>query len=501
MISGLASLSLEPSLSKAFMASRQGALRYVVFSALMSLLAAVGASANEYSIEAPSPPHKFEPSEESLAGHRVPTWYLNAKLGIFIHWGIYSVPGYAPREAREFRAEEIGAEQKRVNPYAEWYYNTLRIPNSPTSRFHRNAYGAKFDYYDFAQVFNADTALWNPTAWVELFKESGARYVVLTTKHHDGFTLWPSAVQNPHLRADQSHSVRDLVGELTAAARQKGLRMGIYYSGLYDWSFGSGPILADDDVKAALREQGADYPAYADAQLRELISKYRPDILWNDIGYSPEGKALEIAAEFYNLTPDGVINDRWKPFRFHDFVTPEYERPGSASTEKWEECRGLGKSFGLNRIEGPDETISAAALVTLLVDIVAKNGNLLLDVGPEPDGTIPPIQVDRLHQLGAWLKQNGEAIFDTRPWSRATGQTSDGIDLRFTAKGNTLYIILLSRPMGPRVTLINVPGFPHSSATMLGSAKPLTTQVHGRNLEIALPAELPGNYAWIIRLN
>ena len=110
--------------------------------------------------------------------------------------------------------------------------------------------------------------------------------------------------------------------------------------------------------------------------------------------------------------------------------------------------QGLGKSFGLNRMEGPEETISAAALVALLADIVAKNGNLLLDVGPEPDGTIPAIQVDRLHQLGVWLEQNGDAIFDTRPWTRATGKTADGIDVRFTAKDNALYAVLLGNPKG-----------------------------------------------------
>jgi alpha-L-fucosidase len=446
-------------------------------------------------------PREFEPTEESLATHRVPSWYKDAKLGIFIHWGLYSVPGYAPREAREFRAEEIGAEQKRVNPYAEWYYNTLRIPNSPTAQFHRNAYGATFNYYDFAHVFNADTRFWKPAVWADLFKESGARYVVLTTKHHDGFTLWPSAIKNPHLRPDQSHSARDLVGDLAKAVRQDGMKMGIYYSGLYDWSFGSGPFMGDDNVSAALKEQGPGYPAYADAQLRELVAKYRPDILWNDIGYSPQGKALEIASDFYNRVPDGVINDRWKPFLFHDFTTPEYAKPNAISTEKWEECRGLGKSFGLNRIEGAEETISAGALVALLVDIVAKNGNLLLDVGPEPDGTIPPIQVDRLHKLGAWLKQNGEAIFDTRPWMRATGKTADGIDVRFTAKNNVIYAVLLDRPSGNSVTLLDVATSGHGSARMLGSDAALATLVQGHNLLVNLPAELPGDYAWVIRID
>jgi alpha-L-fucosidase len=462
---------------------------------------AIQQSAGQREIPSPGSPQRFLPTEESLARHRVPSWYMNAKLGIFIHWGIYSVPGYAPREAREFRTEEIGAEQKRVNPYAEWYYNTMRIPNSPTSRFHRNAYGAEFNYYDFAHVFNADTRLWNPSVWADLFKETGARYVVLTTKHHDGFTLWPSAVMNPHLRPDQSHSPRDLVGELARAVRQNGMKMGVYYSGLYDWSFGSGPFLADDNVSVALKQQGSAYPGYADAQLHELIARYKPDILWNDIGYSPEGKALEIAAHFYNSNPDGVINDRWKPFLFHDFTTPEYAKPDFISSEKWEECRGLGKSFGLNRMEGPDETISAAALVALLVDIVAKNGNLLLDVGPEPDGTIPPIQVDRLHELGAWLKQNGEAIFDTRPWIRATGKTADGIDVRFTTKDNALYAVLLGRPKGNTVTLLGVGASGHSRANMLGSEAGLGTLAQGNNLLVNLPSELPGDYAWVIRLD
>ena len=488
------------------MASNTKIVRRVVMSALLSLATVSGASAREESagmseMPLPGSHRKFEATEESLANHRVPSWYLNAKLGIFIHWGIYSVPGYAPREAREFRVEEIGAEQKRVNPYAEWYYNTLRIPNSPTSQFHRNAYGAKFNYYDFAHVFNADTRLWNPAAWAHLFKETGARYVVLTTKHHDGFTLWPSAIKNPHLRPDQSHSTRDLVADLAKAVRQDGMKMGVYYSGLYDWSFGSGPFIADDNVAVALKEQGPEYPAYADAQLRELVVKYKPDILWNDIGYSPEGKALQIASEFYNSTADGVINDRWEPFHFHDFTTPEYAKPDSIATEKWEECRGLGKSFGLNRIEGPDETISAGALVALLVDIVAKNGNLLLDVGPEPDGTIPPIQVDRLHQLGRWLKQNGEAIFDTRPWTRAMGKTAEGIDVRFTAKDNAIYAVLLGRPEGNSVTLLDVGASGHTRATMLGSDANLTILAQGNDLRVNLPAALPGDYAWVIRLD
>ncbi len=139
--------------------------------------------------------------------------------------------------------------------------------------------------------------------------------------------------------------------------------------------------------------------------------------------------------------------------------------------------------------------------MALLADIVAKNGNLLLDVGPEPDGTIPPIQVDRLHELGVWLKQNGEAIFDTRPWIRATGKTADGIDVRFTTKDNALYAVLLGRPKGNTVTLLDVGASGHSRATMLGSEAGLGTLAQGNDLRVNLPPELPGDYAWVIRLD
>ena len=448
----------------------------------------------------------FEPTEDSLSRHQVPAWFNDAKLGIFVHWGLYSVPGYAPREAREFRIEEAGEQQKRLNPYAEWYYNSVRIKDSPTAEFHLNAYGADYNYYNFARTFNAASKRWNPAVWADLFRDTGARYVVLTTKHHDGFALWPSLVKNPHLRADESHSERDLVGELTNAVRHAGMKMGFYYSGLYDWSFGSGPFLAKDNSAQAVREQGPEYPAYADAQWRELMARYHPDILWNDIGYSPGSEALKIAAEFYNSAPDGLINNRWRPYKFHDFITPEYAKLDAISSEKWEECRGLGKSFGLNRVEGSAETITPSALVALLVDVVSKNGNLLLDVGPEPDGTIPAIQIERLHQLGTWLKQNGEAIFGTHPWTRATGKTADGIDVRFTAKGEALYAILLGRPQGGSVTLLDVASARHSKAGVLGFVEhgtfgAIRVSSQGNDVTVRLPPTLPGDYAWTIRLN
>jgi alpha-L-fucosidase len=135
------------------------------------------------------------------------------------------------------------------NPYAEWYLNSMRIPGSPTEAYHRKHYGSDYDYYDFAAVFNKQVARWNPETWAKLFREAGARYVVLTAKHHDGFTLWPSNNANPSLAADRQHAARDLVGELTAAVNAQGMKMGLYYSGGYDWTFVLGPIRVAKDYE------------------------------------------------------------------------------------------------------------------------------------------------------------------------------------------------------------------------------------------------------------
>ena len=181
--------------------------------------------------------------------------------------------------------------------------------------------------------------------------------------------------------------------------------------------------------------------------MRELIERYHPALLWNDIDYPKSGHPLEIMAEYYNTVPDGVIDDRFG-VKHSDFKSPEYQTLDHISPTKWEECRGLGRSFGYNRAEGEAETIAPDELIHLLVDIVSKNGNLLLDVGPEADGTIPPVQMSRLQALGAWLQQNGEAIYGTKPWKRAVGETAEGIPVRFTQKDSAVYATLLGSAEG-----------------------------------------------------
>ncbi len=435
----------------------------------------------------------YQPTLESLDTHPLPAWYADAKLGIFVHWGLYSVPGWAPLQhpGHDFINEEYIVN----NPYAEWYLNVMRIPGSPTQAYQQQHFNGA-NYYDFTATFDEQSAKWSPDAWAKTFHDAGARYVVLTTKHHDGFALWPTQVVNPN----QKHlsAKRDIVGDLTASVQRAGLKMGLYYSGGYDWTFNRGPIEVSADYEA-VKPQSHAYGLYADAQIKELIARYHPDILWNDIDWPKSGNALQVMADYYNTVPDGVIDDRFG-IKHADFTSPEYTKLDHISEKKWEECRGLGRSFGYNRAEGEAETIAPAELITLLVDIVSKNGNLLLDVGPEADGAIPAVQMDRLNKLGAWLTQNGEAIYGTTPWTRADGKTADGIDLRFTRKGTKLYAILLAKPAGRSVTLVDVAARPGSPIRLLGSNARLRGSAVGKDLKIDLPASLPGNYAFVLEL-
>jgi alpha-L-fucosidase len=466
----------------------------ILFAAL--LLASL-TSYREPRAQTPStPPAKYQPTIESLNRHSLPDWYADAKLGIFIHWGLYSVPGWAVLTPPGTKLSE--EEYVKRNPYAEWYLNTLRIKGSPTEAYHAEHYGANYDYYNFSSTFNKEIQKWDPTLWARVFKMAGARYVVLTSKHHEGFTLWPSDIPNPTLPKARQHAGRDLVGELTTAVRAQGLRMGLYYSGGYDWTFIPGPILNWTQAKS-IEPQTQAYGDYVDAHWRELIRKYQPSILWNDINYPKSGHPLEIMAEYYNAVPDGVVDDRFG-VAHADFRSPEYETLSKISEKKWEECRGLGRSFGYNRAEGDAETIKKDELIYLLLDIVSKNGNLLLDVGPEADGTIPAVQMDRLEALGAWLQINSEAIYGTRPWTRAEGETADGQQVRFTRKADALYAVILAEPKGNTVIIRNLAPKQGTTLTMLGAKDPLVWTQQGPDLFVSLPQHPAGKYAYTLKL-
>ena len=440
---------------------------------------------------------QYAPDWESLKKHPVPGWFEDAKLGIFIHWGLYSVPAWAPPTG------ELGKVDWNKwfyqNPYAEWYLNSIRLKESETYKHHAATYGAEFDYYRFAETFNRETAKWQPQSWAKLFREAGAKYVVLTTKHHDGFTLWPSRVKNPKRPGGLSVK-RDLVGELTKAVRAQGLKMGLYYSGGLDWTFEETPIAKMSDLQKTA-PQSPEYADYADAHWRELMERYQPSILWNDISYPKAAKLKEIFADFYNRTPDGLVNNRFAA-PHADITTPEYSQYKEIVPKKWETCRGLGFSFGYNQVEDGRHVIAADKLIEMVIDITAKNGNLLLNIGPKPDGTISEIQLDRLTRLGAWMKVHGEGIHGTRPWTKASGKAASGEEIRFVKKGaDTVYAFLYRRPASRELVIPGVAVKAGSTVGLVGSREAVSWEQRGPDVAVTLPKAVPGEYAFALKMS
>lgn len=429
----------------------------------------------------------YEPTTESLSNHEIPEWFKDAKLGIFIHWGIYSVPSWAPLtgEVNKVVAERGWEYWFQHNAYAEWYYNSMKLEGSDTYNYHRATYGENFTYDDFIPTFNAAITRWNPSQWAKLFSGIGARYVVLTTKHHDGFLLWPSKTTNQPGRV----ATRDIVGELTQAVREQGMRMGLYYSGGIDWSRQDTTVTDFNTLLTAIIQEKA-YAEYANAHWRELIDRYQPSILWNDLGY-PVDQANEIMAYFYNHVPSGVVNDRFDlggQLGLHfDFSTPEYSQFKQIEVKKWESTRGLGYSFGYNQNDSDLNMISVDELVDSFVDIVSKNGNLLLNIGPNADGSISKLQMERLLGLGKWLDVNGEAIFGSRYWIRSEDVSTQGIRVRYTTNKGNLYAVLLDTPMSQMLTIPELILHKNVKITMLGVKGKLEWQQYGQNLSVTLP--------------
>ncbi|MFV0467161.1 MAG: alpha-L-fucosidase [Lachnospiraceae bacterium] len=396
----------------------------------------------------------YMPTWESVRTHEIPEWYHDCKLGIFIHWGLYSVPAFATPTV------ELGVVTNEEwfcnNPYAEWYYNSLNMKSGATYEYHVNNYGKDFKYEDFADLWKAEKFV--PEEWANLFQQAGARYIVMVTKHHDGFCLFPSKYTD--YNAMEHGPKRDLVGDLTEAIREKGMKMGLYYSGIIDWRFADDPIYTEDQVRLNCSPT-YEYADYAYKQSMELIDKYHPSVFWNDIGwpFAGEQQLPYLLSHYYNVCEDGVVDDRFNGL-WKDYSTKEYQFGEATREEKWEMCRGLGLSFGYNAVEGEEHILSTGKLVSLLVSTVANNGNLLINVGPKADGTIPEIQAEKLRGLGNWIKMNGEAIYGTR-CSKRTSISAENADIHFTKKNEDLYVILDSLKEGDTTLFVpNVLGEP-----------------------------------------
>jgi len=468
----------------------------------------------------------YQASWESLGRRATPPWFTDAKFGIFIHWGVYSVPAYAPVIPGK-------------HAYAEWYWHAITEGQKPKAdpvdagswEMHQKLYGADYPYANFAPQFRAE--LFDPAHWADVFERSGAKYVALTSKHHEGFALWPSAEASKTWgrpwNAVEAGPHRDLLGDLSGAVRAKGLKMGIYYS-LYEWY---NPLYLKDKPRYVAEHMMP--------QFKDVVSRYKPSIIFSDGEWemtSAQWRSPELLAWLYNESPvkdEVVVDDRWGSDTRHKhggYWTTEYT-PGMAVTDHpWEESRGMGFSYGYNRAERIDHYHSGRELVLMLVDIVSRGGNLLLDIGPRADGMIPPIMEERLLQMGAWLKVNGEAIYGTRPWKEAKQWTAgaqpkvsygqeyntdydfaklieaprDGkasIEAFFTAKGDSFYAILPRWP-GRHFTLKGYAAAKLGSVSLLGAATSLRFQVSGNAITVDLPdvpEELLGQPAWVLKFS
>src|SRR5436190_4036528 len=463
----------------------------------------------------------YQPNWESLDKRPTPQWFKDSKFGIFIHWGVYAVPGWSTK-----------------GNYAEWYQQGLQTTDSARMKFHKAKFGER-TYYDLANDFKAE--LFNPDDWAKVFERSGAKYIVLTSKHHDGFTLWPNQNANNtwgfKWNAMDVGPKRDLLGDLFKAVRKTSVRAGMYYS-LYEWF---NPLWKSDPKKYAAEHV---WP-----QMKELINNYQPDVFWTDGDWDAPAetwKSQEFLTWLYNESPVKekiVVNDRWGSgvrFNHGGIYTTEYQPDLDFEDHDWEESRGMGYSYGYNREEDAWDYNSTQSLIIALIDKVSRGGNFLLDIGPDEHGKIPPIMQDRLLQMGEWMKINGEAIYNTRRWKtpfqwsagrrdykgtneHITGDWKTGGDIMlkltidpdpgyavkelfftYNPKENNLYAIFPKYPDNKKLILKDVTLPVGTKISFLSTKENLSWKQNGTDIEISLPEYNPNkiksSYAYAIKI-
>jgi alpha-L-fucosidase len=478
----------------------------------------------------------FRPDWESLRHYEIPQWYKDAKFGIFIHWGVYSVPG----------AEN------------EWYPRNMYQPKEGAYKNFQEHFASKdpaqkdaLGYKDLIPLFRAEK--WDPAAWAHLFKEAGARYVVPVAEHHDGFSMYDSGLSD--WTAVKMGPKRDVVGDLAKAVRAEGLHFGLSsHRAEHNFFFDGGRTIRSDvnDPKYASlygpahawQEASGDNhtlindwtyvsPAWtADwlARATELVEKYKPEIVYYDwwIGQPNfRSRVQEFDAFYYNFAVahgyTGVVNFKDYSMDWTSAVR-DFERGQLASIEPnhWQTDTSISKlSWGY--IEN-DQYQPPEFLVHQLIDIVSKNGNLLLNIGPKPDGTIPDQIQTTLLAMGTWLKANGEAIYGTTPW-KIYGEGPTKViggafhdqdtkpytteDFRFTAKGNTVYAIGMGCPTAGSEGFATIHAFGSDkeakgmtigSIELIGSTEKPTWMQTPEALNVKLPASTSCQYAYVLKI-
>ena len=462
------------------------------------------------------PDGPFQPTWESLSNYRAPEWYVDGKFGIFIHWGAYCVPAFGN----------------------EWYPRNMYLQENKAFDHHVKTFGpqAQFGYKDFIPLFRAEK--FDADHWAELFRRAGARFVVPVAEHHDGFAMYDCALSE--WNAVKMGPKRDIIGELAEAVRKQWMVFGVSSHRAEHWWFFDGGMQFNSDVQDG-RYAGLYGPAqprdtqpnqeFLDdwlARTCELVDKYHPQLVWFDWWIEQPSFALylkQFAAYYYNRGAQwnrGVaINFKHQSFPAEAAVFDiERGQLEDTSPRFWQTDTSVIKNSWGYVAERSYKT--AGQIVGDLVDIVSKNGALLLNIGPKPDGTIPDEEEAILLEIGRWMAVNGEAIYDTRPWKvYGEGPTQVGVgsftdtkrqvftgrDVRFTAKGNALYAILLAWPETGEATIQSLASGLRlytdeiGSVTLLGAKEPLKWSCTARGLKVKLPAGKPCDHAHVLRIS
>jgi alpha-L-fucosidase len=480
---------------------------------------------DEVSIDGP-----FLPNWESLAKYQIPEWYKDAKFGIFIHWGVYSVPGYGN----------------------EWYpremYNATKSRRG-IYQHHLDTYGkpSEFGYKDFIPQFKAEK--FDAAEWAQLFKDAGAKYVIPVAEHHDGFPMYDS--DYTEWSAAKMGPKRDIIGELSQAVREEGLTFGLSSHRVENWWFYEGGRKIESDVTDE-RNRGLYGPArdrkesedgttppddafLQDWLLRccELVDKYEPQVIWFDwwIAQPAVQPYLKTFSSYYynqGAAWDKGVAINYKKFGGESFPDTagvlDIERGGLAEIRDlfWQTDTSVSKTSWGYVTNHQYKTVNS--LIDDLIDIVSKNGCMLLNIGPKPDGTIPQPEQEMLLDMGKWLQLNGAAIYGTRPWhifGEGPTEVEDGTmandaerrrrnfgakDIRFTTQGDSLYVIGLEWPADREVVVralgrSNPHTFPVEKVRLLGHRAKISWKQTDQGLVIQLPAKQPCDYAFTLKIN
>ncbi|XP_064478244.1 alpha-L-fucosidase-like isoform X1 [Ornithodoros turicata] len=428
---------------------------------------------------------RYEPNWKSLDTRPLPSWYDEAKIGIFVHWGVFSVPSFGN----------------------EWFWMNWVRKRPGVVKFMKTNYKPGFTYPDFAPHFTAE--FFDPGEWADIFARSGARYVVLTSKHHEGYALWPSKVSWNWNSMDVGPK-RDLVGDLAKAIRsQTNLHFGVYHS-LLEWF---NPLYLQD--KANKWRTNHFVQGKTMVELYDLVNNYRPEVIWSDGDWEARDtywNSTAFLAWLYNDSPvreTVVVNDRWginANCKHGDFYNckDNYD-PGVLMSHKWERCTTIDmKSWGYRRHASAQDYLTIEELLRRVVKTISCNGNILINVGPTKDGVITPVFQERLLQLGSWLKVNGEGLYASKPWKHQNDSHTPGV--WYTQKADNVFAYVLQWPKGNVLTLHSLKLNKASRITLLGYDKGdlawYTTPEGAVAVEFPAftPYALPCQWAWTLKI-